>query len=192
MKNIKLIFSVLLFIGFFGSCSKDESETVPTTGEPFGRATMLKFYFSSDTNSDLLNLTNNVILPVSYEDSFTVPNSPTASNNVRYIYDGGDIRYDSEIQKYAWNTIIYGKKGYLTNKFYVRISETDTDTINVNYKYSNGAMGGDGWYANIDKLYYNGVLILQESLDKNSVTVSSHDKVFIKKTGKKTAISFVE
>jgi len=190
MKTLKLILIALLFTGFFSSCSKDEVPTVPVTGEPFGRATMLKFYFSSDTNSDLLNLNNNVILPVSYENNFTVPSPPTSSNGLRYFYDGGDIQYDAKTDKYAWNTIIYGKMGYLTNKFYVRISETDTDTINVNYKYSYGAIGGDGWYANIDKLYYNGTLILHESQDVNSVTIASHDKVFIKKVGKKTIISF--
>jgi hypothetical protein len=190
MKTLKFILIALLFTGFFSSCTKDDVPTVPVTGEPFGRATMLKFYFSSDTNSDLLNLNNNVLLPVSYENNFKIPNPPTSSNSLRYIYDGGDIQYDPNTNKYAWNTIIYGKKGYLTNKFYIRISETDTDTLDVNYKYSNGAIGGDGWYANIDKLYYNGTLILHESLDKNSVSTASHDKVFIKKIGKKTTISF--
>jgi len=189
MKTIKFILVVLLFTGFFSSCIKDE--TAPVTGEPFGRANQLKFYFSSDTNPDLLNLNSNVILPVSYETSFIIPNPPTSSNNLRYVYDGGDIQYDPKTDKYTWNTIVYGKQGYLTNKFYVRISETDTDTINVNYKYSNGAIGGNGWYANIDKLYYNGILILHESLDENLVSTASHDKVFIKKVGKKTTISFI-
>ncbi|WP_264564943.1 hypothetical protein [Flavobacterium sp. N3904] len=108
---------------------------------------------------------------------------------MRYIYAGGVIEYNSEIKKYYWNTVITGKQGYQNNKIFVRISEKDTDTLEVKFKFKREAMnGGNGIYAYIEKLYYNGTLILEEN-SKPGASIEYNKRVYIQKKEKKTLIS---
>ena len=189
MKNTILL--VPLFCVILTSCSSSDDE-IPVTNEPFARANQLQLYYSSDTKTDLLDLNNNTILPVTYEESYVPSNLPPIANLSRYDYPGGIIKYDSELKKHYWNTVITGKKGHVNNKIYIRISEKDIDTMDVKFKFTKGAIGSsDGYYALIDKLYYNGILILQEYL-KNDILIDNKRKIFIQKKGTKTVISFME
>jgi hypothetical protein len=185
MKTTKLI--IFFFCIAITSCNSDE---ISKTGEPFARANQLQLYYSSDTKTDLLDLTNNTILPVTYEESYIPSTLPPISNTLRYVYVGGVIEYNSEIKKYYWNTVITGKQGYQNNKIFVRISEKDTDTIDVKFKFKREAMnGGNGIYAYIEKLYYNGTLILEEN-SKPGASIEYNKRVYIQKKEKKTMISF--
>ncbi|WP_264564942.1 hypothetical protein [Flavobacterium sp. N3904] len=65
MKNTILL--IAFFIIALTSCSSNEDE-IPQTGEPFARANQLQLYYSSDTKTDLLDLNNNTILPITYEE----------------------------------------------------------------------------------------------------------------------------
>lgn len=185
-----------LFIAFFciilTSCSSsDEEEQSPETAEPFVRENQLQFYFSSPTNADLLNLNNNIILPIAYEGKYSPSNLPPKGNSFKYVYQGGTIEYDSAIDKYYWSTVITGKKGIKKNKIFVRISETDTDTLDVNFKFTKGEVAGpDIFYAYIEKLYYNDILIHEENSNKK-LLIDPVKRIFIKKNGNKTAISFM-
>lgn len=183
MKKIKL-FVTLVCIAMT-SCNSDE---IPNNGEPFARANQLQLYYSSDTNSDLLDLNNNTILPITYEGSYIAPNLPPITDLQRYDYNGGVIKYDTEIQKYYWNTAITGKQGNPKNRIYVKISEIDTDTLDVKFKFTKGATGGNGNYAYIEKLYYNGTLILEENSNPGAL-IEYKKRVFIQKKGNKTVIS---
>jgi len=192
MKTIKLTFAILLLFSIIISCNKEETEVeIPKTGETFGLGSNLKFYFSSPTNTDLLDLNNNVILPVAFEESYEIPNPPTSSNNLRYNYAGGQIRLDSENEKFYWNTLILGKMGYENHQFYIMISENDIDTLDVKFKFTKEIMLGGGEYsAKIEKLYYNGTLILEQNLDNDSEINPSNEKIFIQKINDNTIISF--
>lgn len=175
------------------SCSSNEDEPNPETAEPFIRANQLQFYFSNPTNADLLDLNNNIILPIAYEGKYTPITLPPKNDNnpKKYFYNGGSIEYDSAIQKYYWNTVITGKKGIKQNKIFVRISETDTDTLDVKFKFTKDAIGtSDGFYAYIEKLYYNSTLIHEENSNKKAL-IDPVKRVFIQKNGKKTLISFM-
>jgi hypothetical protein len=187
MKNIKLLIS--FFCVTLTSCNSDE---ITQTGEPFARANQLQLYFSNDANADLLDLNNNIILPVTYEESYIPSSLPPITNPLRYDYIGGTIEYDLKIQKYYWNTVITGKQGYVNNKIYVRISEKDIDTLDVKFKFTKGAIGSpNGYYALIDKLYYNGTLILQE-YPNDDIIIDNDRKIFIQKKGSITVISFMK
>jgi len=184
MKSLKLITTFLCIA--FTCCDSDENSQ---TGEPFARANQLQLYYSNETNSDLLNLNNNTIFPITYEDSYIAPNLPPITDLLRYDYDGGVIKYDSEIKKYYWNTAITGKQGHQKNRIYIRISEKDTDTLDVKFKFTKGATGGNGNYAYINKLYYNGTLILEENSNPGAL-IENKKRVYIQKKEKKTLISF--
>lgn len=184
--------NTILFIAFFSitltGCSSNEDE-IPQTGEPFALANQLQLYFSSDTKTDLLDLTNNTILPVTYEELYIPSTLPPITNLLRYNYEGGVIEYDSETKKYYWNTVITGKQGYKNNRIFVRISEKDTDTIDVKFKFKREAMnGGNGIHAYIEKLHYNGTLIQEEIPIPGNIKYN--ERVFIQKKGNKTMISF--
>lgn len=184
MKTIKLIFAS--FCIALTSCNSDE---ITKNGEPFARANQLQFYYSSDTNTDLLNLNNNSILPITYEKSYIPSTLPPIIDPLRYDYVGGVIKYNSEIKKYYWNTVITGKQGNQKNRIFVRISEKDADTLDVTFKFTKGAIdGGNGTYAYIDKLYYNGTLILKENSNPGA-KIEYNKRVYIQKKEKKTLIS---
>ena len=183
MKRTKLI--IAFFCIALTSCNSDE---ITKTGEPFARANQLQLYYSSDTKTDLLDLTNNTILPVTYEESYIPSTLPPITNTLRYDYVGGVIKYDSETKKHYWNTAITGKQGYENNRIFVRISEKDTDTLDVKFKFTKGATGGDGNYAYIDKLFYNGTLILEENSNPGA-SIEYNKRVYIQKKEKKTLIS---
>jgi hypothetical protein len=184
MKTTKLI--IAFFCIALTSCNSDE---ISKTGEPFARANQLQLYYGSDTKTDLLDLNNNTILPVTYEESYIPSTLPPITNSLRYDYEGGVIKYDSETKKYYWNTAITGKQGYQNNRIFVRISEKDTDTLDVKFKFTKGATGGSGNYAYIEKLYYNGTLILEEN-SKPGASIEYNKRVYIQKKEKKTMISF--
>ncbi|MDR6843531.1 hypothetical protein [Flavobacterium granuli] len=188
MKTTKLIFVIFCITCItLTSCSSNEDE-IPQTGEPFWRANSLQFYYSNDTNTDLLDLNNNPIFPVTYEESYIPSDLPPITNPLRYNYKGGIIEYESKMQKYYWSTLIAGKQGYQNNRIFVRISEKDTDTIDVKFKFKREAMNGsNGIYAYIDKLYYNRTLILEEN-SKPDASIEHNKRVYIQKKGNKTVI----
>ena len=193
MKTIKLTFVILLLFSINISCDKDEETEfeIPKTRETFGLANNLKFYFSNPTNSDLLDLNNNVVLPIAFEDGYTIPNPPNSSNNLRYNYVGGQIEFDSENEKFYWNTLILGKMGYENHQFYIMISENDIDTLDVKFKFTKGMSYGGGEYsAKVEKLYYNGTLILEQNLNNDSEIYSLNENIFVQKINDKTIISF--
>jgi hypothetical protein len=187
--------NTILLIAFFSiiltGCSSNDEE-IPQTGEPFARANQLQFFFSNDSNTDLLNLNNNTILPITYENSYISSNFPTIIDPLRYDYQGGTIQYESKLKKYYWNTAITGKQGYINNRIYVGISEKDVDTIDVKFKFTKGAIGSaNGYYALIDKLYYNETLIFQE-YPNNDMIIDNERNIFIQKKGTKTVITFMK
>ena len=189
MRNyLKLEIIVFTLIMFFISC-ENESEIIPKTGEPFARGNTVKFYYSNGSGVDLLNLKNNVILPVSFEDTVPIVERPSLNDTLYYYYDGGVIKFDSELERYYWLTPIYGKQGYEKHQFYVKISETDIDTFDVEFSYTTEDIVGADFYAYIDKLFYNGTLIMQEIVGDNGREYSN-DKIFIQKDNGKTIISF--
>ncbi|WP_281635833.1 hypothetical protein [Flavobacterium marginilacus] len=185
-----------IFIAFFCltiiSCSSsDNEEQDPETAEPFVRENQLQFYFSSPANTDLLNLNNNIIVPIAYEGKYNPSTLPPKNNSKKYVYQGGTIEYDAAIDKYYWSTGITGKKGIKKNTIFVRITETDTDTLDVNFKFTKGeGSGADKFYAYIEKLYYNDILIHEENSNKK-IEIDPVKRIFIQKNGKKTLISFM-
>jgi len=187
MKNY-LKLSIIVFSIFIISC-EEESETVPKTGEPFYRGNTVKFFYSDNNGVDLLDLRNNVILPISFEDTIPTVESPSQNDTLNYYYDGGTIKYDSELERYYWTTLIYGKRGYKKHQFYVKISETDIDTFDVEFTYTTEGVIGGEYYAYIDKLFYNGTLIMQEIVGDNGREYSN-EKIFIEKDNGKTIITF--
>ncbi len=176
------IFSCLLL---FSAC--EEEVLIPKTGEPFGRGNTIKFYFCDGAGNDLLNLRNNTILPVTFEDTINLPEPPTENDTLHYYYNGGVIKYDLETEKYYWRAVIYGKEGYTRHQFYVYISESDIDTIKAEFRYTTGAYdGGDGIYANIDKLSYNDVVIRR---GENTTSEFVPENIHITKENGNTTIS---
>ena len=189
MRNINII--KLLFLILMTTSSCDKQEEIPATGEPFGRANSLKFYFSNENSNDLLNLKDNPLLPVTYETNFSIPEQPSAIDTLQYYYCGEEIKFDTKSRYYYWNTTIPGKQGYRKNQFYVRLSEKDIDTMDVEFSFvrGKGLVGGDV-YAYIDKLYYNGKLIMEECQNCDYLYRYSHQQVLIHKLGDRTTISF--
>lgn len=189
MKNY-LKFSTIIFFFFILIASCEESEEIPKTGEPFARGTGIQFYYSNDQGEDLLDLRDNTILPVAFQDTFQLPEPPTDEDTIRYYYDGGKIIYDTEINRYFWNTFIYGRSGYVEHQFYVRLSENDIDTIDVEFSFTTDNVIGSDIYAYIDKLFYNGTLIRHEIQGENSGSEYTPEKIFIQKDNGKTIITF--
>jgi len=187
MKNFLLfILTFFSFLILLLSCEKENE--IPKTSEPFARASNMKFYFRSTDCIDLLNTVNN-IRPIAFDFTIEIPAQATFEDSINYFYNNSFISYNSLLEKYYWQTPIYGKKGYIKHQFYVSISENDIDTLKAEFRYTTGADGGDGIYANIEKLSYNGIAI-RHSENKSSEFVP--ENIFITKQNGKTTISFVE
>lgn len=190
MKTRNLLIAFFCIIVTSCSSSSDEIQN-PENHEPFIRENQLRFYFSNPTNADLLNLNNNVITPIAYEGKYNPSNLPPKNNAIKYAYPGGIIEYDGAIDKYYWGTIIPGRKGIKKNKIFIRITETDTDTLDVTFKFTKGDVAGpDNFYAFIEKLYYNDTMILEENPNKKTL-IDPVKRIFIQKNEKKTLISFM-
>lgn len=174
MKKLGLIFSISLLTLF--SCNKDNELDIPKTGEPFARAQNMKYYYSDESSNDLLNSENRIITPVTFE-----------YLNDTIWYHENRTEYNDEIEKFYCMFYAWGRAGYVDHQYFVKLSENDTDTIDVKYRYSTGADGGNGFYSNIDKFYYNGILIRR---GENTSSEWVPENIYILKTKGKTSISF--
>ena len=186
MKN--LIKILLTFVSIIAKISCEEENEIPKTGEPFWRASNMKFYFINQSGEDLLSSENNEIRPIKFDFTLDIPEQETYMDSINYFSESSSISYNSEFEKYYWQTPINGKEGYLSHQFYVFISEGDIDTIRAEFRYTTGAYdGGDGIYANIDMLTYNGIIIRS---GENTSTEFIPENIFILKENGKTTITF--
>ena len=162
---------------------------IPKTGYEFARGNDLRFYYIDGSNKDLLNLKNHPLLPVAFRDTACQPVAPNHSDSSFYSFCGCSINYDSESRFYYFNTAIFGKQGYETDEFYIKVTDEDVDTLKAYFHYTWGASGGDGIYAYVDKLYYNGILITTEKTVSGTANSFTHKKIFILKENGKTKIT---
>ena len=176
--NFKIVTIILLLLLINSSCDKDENIDFERDLS-FTRGTNLRFYFSDNIGTDLLDLKNNKILPIPYETTI-VPIDTFISNDSVLIYNECTIRYNNELGKFYWNISILGTEGITENQFYVKISENDVDTFNVEFTYY--PPPNYLYKVYIDNLYYNGKLIMQEKYDENYEYIETlFEKVFIQK-----------
>lgn len=170
------LFAAIFFLTLFG-CGKEESAPeIPKSGEPFARALRMEYYFSNEFGDDLLIPQNEIVRPLTFE----------LRGDSLYFHGNSEIDLNPEKEKYYWNTVLYGRKGYRDFQFFVQISESDIDTLTVEYRYTTGATGGDGIYANIDKLYYNQTLI--RSMENTHVEFVP-EEIHITKSNGRTLVS---
>lgn len=161
-------------------CNSNNTEPeILNTGEPFARAQTMRFYFRNETGEDLLDSMNdNSIRPVFFVNE---------SDDTLFFPDRNQVDIKVDNGKYYWTTMIYGKEGYHDYQFYVKVTDSDIDTISAYFRYSLGADGGNGIYANIEKLYYNETLIRS---DENTPCEFAPQNIYITKETGKTIVGF--
>ncbi|MDA3907402.1 MAG: hypothetical protein PF484_15125 [Bacteroidales bacterium] len=171
LKLSAIVFSLLLFTS---ACEK--FKRIPKTGEPFYRAQSMKYYFSNELGDDLLIPEDSIIKPIAFEDK----------GDSLFFQSRSRIDYDNQLGNYYWKTGIFGRQGYINYQFYIKISETDVDTLTVKFRYTTEGLVGGGTYANIDKLYYNETLIRS---GENTSSEFIPERIFIMKDNERTLVS---
>jgi hypothetical protein len=171
------------------SCSKDK-EVIRPTNDPFSRETNMKFYFSNENGDDLLDLSNNQFLPIAYETTMVLPDTIPADSTTSFQYNGGQIALNSTNDRFYWRNYITGKTGVTVNRIFLRLSETDTDTLDVAFSFSSVIINNvPGYYPNIDRLLYNGTVIRENESSSNAFIPAN---IYIQKVGEKSVITFNE
>ena len=185
----KIFLSLFIFITLLTITACKKSLEIPKTGFEFARANDLHFYYIDGSGRDLLNLKNHPLLPVTFRDTACQPASPNLSDSLFYYFCGSSINYDSETKLYYFNTAILGKQGYETEESFIKVNDEDIDTLKAYFHYILGASGGEGIYAYVDKLYYNGILITAEKTVPGYANSFTHKKIFIMKENGITKIT---
>lgn len=203
-KLFKISFFITLAI-FSYSCNNEDERSLPSAGEKFGIMVPMEFYFSNNDGADLVNLYRPEILPFVYLDDPYLYDEPGEEDTLRYSYNLSEcfngsmppwsnfVIYRENKKRYAWLTDVYGKTDYFEMQTFVHISATDIDTLSAEFSFStDGSQGSsvninNNYFVNIDKLYYNGVLIMD---NKNQSQEFIPEAVFITKWNGETEIAF--
>lgn len=181
---MRKIIPMFIAIILFASCEKDDLKKGRTESE-FVTNLGLKFIFLDGNNEDLIDKSNILSYPISFQDNYSEISSDDTTNYNDKIYFNGKANtlfYDSETGKNVWQTIVYGFDNIKEYKTFIHFENDDIDTILVKYSFSTECTGRD-YCADINEAYYNGKLIYS---DENT----SPELIYVTKTENQTNITF--
>ena len=190
MKTQQLWVLLLLLVGVLGfsGCSDDDDgyyHSVPGGGEA-ARANTVHFYYINEEGGSLIDKSLPATYPVPCADKETqIPVPEVGEFGYYYPANWGICQIGVDEAGMPFFSCYFPiDESTDTYSFYV-YSNDSFDRFDLTYGYTNGAIGGDGWYAHVLSLKINGRHVYS---DEEKRKAGTYCKVYLQKTGEDTRV----
>ena len=192
MKTRKLLGLLLLLVGalgFSGCSDEDDGYYHSVPGGGFGyRANTVHFYYVDGEGNSLVDEANPTTYPIPCEETDVEPSAPEEADEYGYYYPANwtncRLGMDDEGKIY-FNLSFPIDESTNTYSFHV-YSNGSFDRFDLTYGYTDGAIGGDGWYAHVLSLKINGQHVYSDEEKREAEAAGC--KVYLQKSGEETLV----